>query len=1201
MESEIEVLTRQRDESIAALSQLNKEKAAIEKELKSAQTLISKSKEARVIQNVFEEMAKLRAEFELLSDQKLQNDSLKDTIHSMVLKSDKQNQDSKSLIAHLRKQLADHNITVAEPETTTTTEAPAVNFEAKVHLLEAQISGMEKSNTEWKSEKVRLQKVIGNLKAEIEEYKIQIEERKAAELAAANNISSSKASLTSSWFKSSASNPSPAPAPAAANPPFQHPISPSVAKSTETLDEKPVTLPVPANVTQPSNLAPTAPTTTATSPGATSSVAAAARSWWGSRAASAAPTPAPTPAASNLLSTLATSTTSVHSNEEINPELIKKELAKLKALENENETLKGELASMKKATEVSLPALPSKPGDNLEKVQDLEKQNKQISDELQSKTNQINTLESRLSELNALREKISLKETAATKLEEENKLLISKLAALTETQLKYEELKTDNSKLNAAIALQQAQFDESKQKLSVEIDNYIKELESQKTAIASYKKALEDKQKEIEDLNTDKAAKTLQLNELNSEIKTLQVRLTALKSDSPEQNTGSPLDELDQEHKTQINSVKQHYESIISQKQQEVDSLKASFNEIEKKHNDLISQRDALFKDTKTSNFDDLKKIASSTDEHLSHIGSLTQEIEVRNLELSSAYQGLAQNEMLLKDFNETVKESLEQSKKIKELEGVIEGFEKQKNEYNNKIAALESQASNPANEAQLKESLTKINELNQQVATLSEEKTKFNSQSGEMNKKLSDLQSELDKKNAEISSNATKINSYKAEVESLQKQIARNKEASDFLSKSLQEQISQLLDSKASSDKKLRAEMEEKFKQDHIELSKKEKSEMEEKSRKAMIDTELRNTKEKVEMEEKFKKEKTKLTQDLEKQKKDQDTLKVELTKKFDTMVATKTEEINKNLAKIKSLETELVTVKQDQAKIVETLTLKNTELTKDYEKVKQDQSAASKAADDLKELTSKYELLVQENQVTLSGYQRNSKALAEKEEQYKKLKTQKDELQEAQEKTKKSLSKLEKDKELFTQENTTLKQQLESNQTMIEDLKAQVNGLNSKILEQSTVSSTELETLKQEKENLEKKLKETDHELTLANRKAAQMVKDLQKQLAKERRGEKSDSSDDKIKPVDNKQLEMLSQENEALIKRGQYLEEELRQMDEKVKRAHQEVEAKSKVVQMYILKEHEMALQPDDKPKKDMTVKMVKMEEELNQLKK
>ncbi|KAJ3275922.1 hypothetical protein HDV01_006789 [Terramyces sp. JEL0728] len=1218
----------ERDESVAALSQLNKENSAVEKELKQAQSLISKSKEARVIQNVYDEMAKLRTEFDLLSDQKLQNDSLKDTIHSMVVKSDKQIQESNSLIAHLRQLLADHNIAVTDPPNATYTEESAVNYESKVHILEAQVSGMEKSNAEWKTEKVRLQKVVGSLKAEIEEYKIQIEERKAADLAnTSSNVSQGK-SIASSWFKST-----PTIAPPAA--PAQTTSQTSVAKFSELVDEKSVSLPVPSQ--QSHTLSPNSPAPAATSPVA-NSMTATARSWWGSRTVSAAPTPASTPAVvpalpqtSNLLTTLATSANSVYSTEEINPELIKKELAKLKALESENESLKGELASIKnKPVETTLPPLPSKPNESLDKVQELKKQ---FTDQITTKENQIKLLETKVAELHELKEKISTKETSISKLEEENKLLISKLATFTETALKYEELKGDNSKLNATLNQQQSQFNESKQKLSAEIDNYIKELEIQKAAVNNYKKSLEEKAREIEELNADKSAKQLQLNELNSEIKSLQVRLSALKSESPEQTSGSPLDALDLEHKNQMTAMKQHYEILIAAKHQEVDTLKANFQETESKYNELVSQRDSLFKDTKTSSYEDLKRISSSNEEYLTQINSLTQEIEVRNMEISSAYQGLAQNEVLLKDFNETVKESMELRRKINDLQSVIGGFDAQKQEFNQKISILESQANSKGDEAQFKESLIKIEDLNKQIAALSEEKSRSITQNGDINKKLSDLQVELDKKNAEIHTNASKINGYKAEVEGLQKQIARNKEASDFLSKSLQEQIAQLLDSKASSDKKLRAELEEKFKLDHLEMSKKEKLDLEEKNRKAMIDAELRNTKEKVDLEEKFKKEKTKMTQDLEKQKKDQDALKLDLTKKYDTMVAAKTDEINKSLAKTKSLEAELSTFKQDQAKMVESLTLKNTELAKDVEKAKQDQTSSTKAVEDLKELTSKYELLVQENQVTLAGYQRNSKALAEKEDQFKKLKTQKDELQETQDKTKKSLSKLEKDKEASAAENTTLKQQLESNQTMIDELKVQVDALNSKILEQSTVSSTEMETLKAEKENLEKKLKETDHELTLANRKSAQMVKDLQKQLAKERRGEKSEVGDDKSKPVDNKQVELLQQENEALIKRGQYLEEELRQMDDRVKRANQDVESKSKVVQMYILKEHEMALQPDDKPKKvnmnilgsamgmqkmdpqilssinlkmqklleDLTVKMVKMEEELKQLKK
>ncbi|KAJ3346785.1 hypothetical protein HDU91_006955, partial [Kappamyces sp. JEL0680] len=110
-------------------------------------------------------------------------------------------------------------------------------------------------------------------------------------------------------------------------------------------------------------------------------------------------------------------------------------------------------------------------------------------------------------------------------------------------------------------------------------------------------------------------------------------------------------------------------------------------------------------------------------------------------------------------------------------------------------------------------------------------------------------------------------------------------------------------------------------------------------------------------------------------------------------------------------------------------------------------------------------------------------------------------------------------------------------------------------------------------------------------------------------------------------------LAQENEALTKRAAMFEEELQTADEQLKRYRLDLEQKSKIIQQYVLRDHEAALQPDQKPKtskiginilsssgamqkldpvilaninmkmqkllEDLTVKMMTMEEELKSM--
>ncbi len=73
---------------------------------------------------------------------------------------------------------------------------------------------------------------------------------------------------------------------------------------------------------------------------------------------------------------------------------------------------------------------------------------------------------------------------------------------------------------------------------------------------------------------------------------------------------------------------------------------------------------------------------------------------------------------------------------------------------------------------------------------------------------------------------------------------------------------------------------------------------------------------------------------------------------------------------------------------------------------------------------------------------------------------------------------------------------------------------------------------------------------------------MKDLQKQLAKQKKDEESSAPKNGYYSGNSEDVTLLTQENEALIKRAAMFEDELRQADEHLKRVRTELEQKSKV---------------------------------------
>eukprot|EP00842_Homolaphlyctis_polyrhiza_P002348 jgi/Hompol1/3113/HPOL_006344-RA len=92
---QLEELERQRIIANAAAN----EKAELEKQLKKAAAIVNKTRDKNAIQLLMDESAKLKIELELLGDQKMQNDALKENIHAIVMQGDTQKKKLEARIA----------------------------------------------------------------------------------------------------------------------------------------------------------------------------------------------------------------------------------------------------------------------------------------------------------------------------------------------------------------------------------------------------------------------------------------------------------------------------------------------------------------------------------------------------------------------------------------------------------------------------------------------------------------------------------------------------------------------------------------------------------------------------------------------------------------------------------------------------------------------------------------------------------------------------------------------------------------------------------------------------------------------------------------------------------------------------------------------------------------------------------------------
>ncbi|ORX55290.1 hypothetical protein BCR36DRAFT_581330 [Piromyces finnis] len=366
----------------------------------------------------------------------------------------------------------------------------------------------------------------------------------------------------------------------------------------------------------------------------------------------------------------------------------------------------------------------------------------------------------------------------------------------------------------------------------------------------------------------------------------------------------------------------------------------------------------------------------------------------------------------------------------------------------------------------------------------------------------------------------------------------------------------------------------------------------------------------------------------------------KVDLSKRFDEEFMTKESEINRVRQKIDELMRENYSleekfnIKARQTESIQATMLMNQE---ELEQVKENHS---KLNEKYETLNSKYNTLLKEFDVSKANCDRNSKNILESQEMVKEFKKKAVELSQTNEESVKKINELE-----YLYKNS--KKQLEEITKIKEEEEIELR----KLKEESETMSKEIkniseknELLIKENKELENKWHETENELRVSDRKKIQVIKDLQKQLIKERKSQiKSGDSTDSISTMaspnpsysspklvelpmkssnhinnqeisDNqssysasssyvrkasKTIEPLSSSpllesptpestfsnsSAKTTKRKLTPEEKIKVLLLRNKKLNEELSTKSKILQQYILQEHSAELQPDNvnKPK-------------------
>jgi len=368
----------------------------------------------------------------------------------------------------------------------------------------------------------------------------------------------------------------------------------------------------------------------------------------------------------------------------------------------------------------------------------------------------------------------------------------------------------------------------------------------------------------------------------------------------------------------------------------------------------------------------------------------------------------------------------------------------------------------------------------------------------------------------------------------------------------------------------------------------------------------------------------------------------KVDLSKRFDEEFMAKEIEVNRARQRIDelmrnnySLE-EKYNIKVRQTENIQATMLMNQE---ELEQIKENHS---KLIEKYEILNSKHNNLLKEFDVSKANCDRNSKNILESQEMIKEYKRKALELSQTNEENIKKMKELEKLYEDSKKQLNEITEIKNINETKLKSLIEKYEIMSKDIKEMNEKN----EELIKENKNLEDKWHETENELKVSDRKKIQVIKDLQKQLIKERKsllksGDSTDSISAMNSPnqstytspklfefpgssssnkISNQEISdnqssysasssfvrrtsktaeisgsspllespspesSLSNSSAKTTKRKLTPEEKVKVLILRNKKLNEELATKSKILQQYILQEHSNELQPDqiNKPK-------------------
>ncbi|TPX49889.1 hypothetical protein SeMB42_g02451 [Synchytrium endobioticum] len=738
----------------------------------------------------------------------------------------------------------------------------------------------------------------------------------------------------------------------------------------------------------------------------------------------------------------------------------------------------------------------------------------------------------------------------------------------------------------------------------------IKEREEQATGLQAEITRLHAAHAESEDaIRQEVEMAVKERDSAHSQMVALQTKITELTAS----HEASKNDFLTR-HEVEVETVRKDSETARQELEFARKEHIAAQQQIEALHTELAALHSShdLLQNSQKAEVDSLK----------TSVETMTQELQARTAELeSSRAEGL------------TYKQQLDNTQRqLDDVKAELEATRLQLEESNRHSAAMEKQSKDGADaeieiRKQLEESRKQMDTANKQV-----DETK--KQLEKVERQLDAAKADTKQSKSNAGSREKELEAKLADVEAAKTKAMQAKDAAEVQVKALNGLVAQA-QAESAKLKKERTELEDRIKRDKQTIEETHKktlvaSDDAHKKEKTGWEDALKTQKqawekEKTALEEANKKnlaritdEKSKLQADLDKAVKDLKTEQAsrsEGLRKLEALVSGKTEEANLASAKLKSLESETLGLKAETSKTIEEL----------RRQLKESEAHASQRAElsteiaNLKEeaarLQSKYDVLTQELQVSHSSYERASKAALEKDETVKKARSRIDELAKADNANKKAIRDIEKQRDEAREEIARTAAACESLQRDFDDQKRRLDDASSTQSQRVAELDARVDALKEQNIVLEKKLAEKEGDMRILERKSAQIVKDLQKQLAKQRKGhgQLTDGSGESQESVSGMDVSLqnhghshgrsasvdhnrtktsptpttLSDAKDMqsfisdLQQRASHAEEELKNTRLLVSKLGLEVDQKSRIIQQYILRDHSSKLIPDDKP--------------------